>query len=93
MGIARALYTNPRILVLDEPTSALDVSMESEITKDIYTHRDGETLIVIAHRLQTIVRADQVFYVNNGTIEAKGTFEEIKSKVPDVLKQAQLTGL
>lgn len=93
LGIARALYTNPRILVLDEPTSALDVSMESEITKDIYSHRNGETLIVIAHRLQTIVHADQVFYINNGVIEATGTFEQVKKQVPDVLKQAQLTGL
>lgn len=93
LGIARALYTNPSILLLDEPTSALDVNMEREITEDIYSHRDGKTLIVIAHRLQTIVHADQVFYLNKGRIEAKGNFEQIKSQVPDVLKQAQLTGL
>lgn len=93
LGIARALYTKPKILVLDEPTSALDASMEREVTNSIYSQRNGETLIVIAHRLQTIVDADQVFYVNNGTIEAKGTFEQIKKTVPNILSQAQLIGI
>lgn len=93
LGIARALYSKPQILVLDEPTSALDVAMENEITSNLYTHRSGETLIVIAHRLQTIVDADQVFYVNNGTIAAKGTFEEVKALVPNILTQSNLIGI
>lgn len=93
LGIARALYTNPKLLVLDEPTSALDASMENEITRRIYSERHGQTLIVIAHRLQTIVDADHVFYVNNGRIEADGTFEELKVQVPDILIQANLIGI
>lgn len=93
LGIARALYTNPKLLVLDEPTSALDASMENEITRNIYSKRDGQTLVVIAHRLQTIVEADHVYYVNNGRIEANGTFEELKVQVPNILAQANLIGI
>ncbi len=93
LAIARALYSKPEIIVLDEPTSALDASMEHEITKNVYARLHGETVIVIAHRLQTIVQADAVFYVKDGRIEAQGTFEEVKIMVPDVLKQSNLIGL
>lgn len=93
LGIARALYTAPKILVLDEPTSALDATMENEITSNLYANRNGETLIVIAHRLQTIVNADQVFYINNGMVAAKGNFEQIKTLVPNILTQSNLIGI
>jgi ATP-binding cassette subfamily C protein len=93
LAIARALYSNPDIIVLDEPTSALDASMEQEITQNVYARLNGETVIVIAHRLQTIVQADEVFYVKDGRIAAQGTFEELKTLVPDVLKQSNLMGL
>ena len=93
LAIARSLYTKPEIIVLDEPTSALDISMEQEITRNVYSRSNHETVIVIAHRLQTIVQADEVFYIKDGEIAARGTFEEIKAQVPDVLMQSNLIGL
>lgn len=93
LAIARALYSKPQIIVLDEPTSGLDVSMEQEITQNLYSRIHAETIIVIAHRLQTIVQADEIFYITGGRIEAQGTFEEIKRQVPNVLKQSNLIGL
>ena len=93
LAIARSLYSKPAIIVLDEPTSALDVSMEQEITQNVYSRSNRETVIVIAHRLQTIVQADEVFYIKDGQIAAQGTFEEVKARVPDVLKQSNLMGL
>ncbi len=93
MGIARALYTNPQILVLDEATSALDGATENEIATEILRLRESKTVIVIAHRLSTIRLADTIYYVDNGKILASGNFEELKKKLPEFEKQANLMGL
>jgi ATP-binding cassette subfamily C protein len=93
IGIARALYTSPSLLVMDEATSALDASTEDEITKTLLELKQEITLITIAHRLSTVREADRVFYLNKGRIEAEGTFEEVRSKVPNFDKQANLMGL
>ncbi|BDQ26793.1 hypothetical protein ASB1_04690 [Helicobacter heilmannii] len=58
LGIARALYDNPEILVLDEATSALDTPTEAKIMDEIYSVAEGKTLLVIAHRLSTIERCN-----------------------------------
>ncbi len=65
IAIARALYTNPEILVLDEATSALDDETEKEIMDEIYSISDDKTLIIIAHRLSTIDRCEKVYKLNN----------------------------
>ena len=93
IGIARALYTSPSLLVMDEATSALDASTEDEITKTLLELKQEITLITIAHRLSTVRNADRVFYLDEGRIEAEGTFEEVRTRVPNFDKQANLMGL
>lgn len=93
IGIARALITNPKVLVLDEATSALDGQTEATIAEELLELRNGMTVVVIAHRLSTIKNADQIFYMEEGAIKARGTFSEIRAAVPDFDKQAGLLGL
>ncbi len=68
IGIARALFEDPEVLVLDEATSALDNDTEAAIMESINRLHGKKTLIIIAHRLQTIEKCDMVFRVENGTI-------------------------
>lgn len=81
LGIARALYSNPELLVLDEATSALDGETEAEITATLLGLKGEITLVVIAHRLSTIKEADQVIYLHNGEVTARGTFSEVSAQV------------
>ncbi len=93
LGIARALYTKPKFLVLDEATSALDGETEANISESLLSLRGKVTILMIAHRLTTVKNADKVLYVSDGTIKAQGTFEEVRAKIPNFEKQAQLVGL
>jgi ATP-binding cassette subfamily C protein len=93
IGIARALYEEPRILILDESTSALDSKLELEISSSLNRLREDKTLIVIAHRLSSVQQADLVFYFDSGKLRAQGTFEDIREKVSDFDQQAKLMGL
>lgn len=93
LGIARALYTKPRILVLDEATSALDGVIESEITDTIKNMRGDTTVITIAHRLSTVREADLVIYMEDGKVLHQGTFEDVRVNVPNFDHQASLMGL
>jgi ABC-type multidrug transport system fused ATPase/permease subunit len=81
LGIARALISRPQVLFLDEPTSALDAVTESEFMDCLLNLRDKMTIIMVAHRLTTIRAADKLIYLSNGTILARGTFEEVRLKV------------
>jgi ABC-type multidrug transport system fused ATPase/permease subunit len=69
IGIARALYNDPEVLILDEATSALDNDTEAAIMESINRLHGRKTLIIIAHRLQTIEKCDMVYRVDNGKIE------------------------
>ena len=69
IGIARALYNNPEVLILDEATSALDNDTEAAIMESINRLHGKKTLIIIAHRLQTIEKCDMVYRVENGKAE------------------------
>ncbi len=93
LGIARALYSKPKLLVLDEATSALDGQVEEDLTLAISKTLLNTTRIVIAHRLSTVQFADRVVYISDGKIYASGTFNEVRSKVPDFDKTAGLMGL
>ena len=93
LGIARAMFTKPQLLVLDEATSSLDGETEASITNAIQELRGTTTVIMIAHRLSTIRDVDIVVYISKGEIIAKGTFEEVRSQVPDFERQAKLMGL
>ena len=77
MAIARAIYSNPDILILDEATSSLDLKTESEICNVLNSLRGDKTIIVIAHRLSTIKTADKIAFMENGSITNIGTFEEL----------------
>lgn len=93
LGIARALFTQPKLLVLDEATSSLDGQTEADISASLAKLHGQVTLVVIAHRLSTIRNVGEVVYMDNGKILARGTFEEVRNQVPDFDNQAQLMGL
>jgi ATP-binding cassette, subfamily B, bacterial PglK len=77
IGIARALYHNPQVLIMDEATSALDNLTEKAIMQTINELRKDVTIIIIAHRLSTVQKCDQIYLVDNGKIAAQGKFEEL----------------
>lgn len=93
LGIARALYTRPAILVLDEATSALDSETEHAISDALAKLAGRTTLIVIAHRLSTVRKADHVLYLKEGSSFAASSFDELRKAVPDFDRQASLLGL
>ena len=82
LGIARALYTNPKLIVFDEATSSLDVLTEREITNSLLSLKGEATIIVIAHRLSTVVNADVIYYIDNGFLVASGNFDNLQKLVP-----------
>ena len=93
LGIARALLTNPKLLILDEATSSLDALTESEISQSLRSFRGKITLLVIAHRLSTVVEADKIYFLEKGVVRGVGNFSELKQKLPEFLAQAELMGL
>jgi len=93
LGIARALYTDPLVLVLDEATSALDVRTEAAVTKAIQELHGEVTVIAVAHRLSTIQGFDQIAHMRDGRIVSLGTFDELVATDEDFAHQAALAGL
>ena len=93
LGIARAVFTNPKLLVLDEATSALDGQTEADINRAVSLLSGKTTVIIVAHRLSTVRNADMVVYMDKGKILAKGTFNEVRDQIPNFDKQATLMGL
>lgn len=93
LGIARALYGDPLVLVLDEATSALDTKTEALVTAAIRGLRGKVTIVSVAHRLSTIRDSDLVCFMQDGTIADRGTFDELVARVPNFAEQAQLAGL
>lgn len=77
LAIARALLKDPRILILDEATSALDAESEALVTEALEVLMKNRTTFIIAHRLATVVRADQILVMDQGTIVERGTHEEL----------------
>ena len=93
LGIARALYTRPKLLILDEATSALDAETEQAISKTLQELEGSVTTVTIAHRLATIRHCDLVVYLEGGRVQAQGSFSEVRAAAPQFDKQAQLLGL
>lgn len=93
LGIARAIYTDPKLLVLDEATSALDGKTESEVSEAIIALKGKITVVLIAHRLSTVLKADRLAYLESGRLLSVGTFEHVKSQIPEFAHQASLSGL
>lgn len=93
LGLARALYRDPKILFLDEATSALDAETEAEITHVLQSLKKYMTVVLIAHRLSTVMHADNIIYVDQGRVVAEGTFGELRAKVPDFARAVALLDL
>ena len=93
IGLARALFTRPKLLVLDEATSALDATTERKLTDYLNSLKGSLTMVVIAHRLSTVKDADRVIYLSQGKIRGIGTFEELRSRIPELESQAKAMGL
>jgi ATP-binding cassette, subfamily B, bacterial PglK len=92
IGIARALYSNPDVLILDEATSALDSLTEDAVTDAIQKICHRKTIIMIAHRLRTVERADVIYLLENGSIADQGTYEELLDK-NDVFRRMAKAGV
>ncbi len=90
LGIARAMFTRPLLLVLDEATSSLDGETEASISDAIFELRGSITVVMIAHRLSTVKNADMVIYLSEGKVITAGTFEEVRARVPDFDRQVRL---
>jgi ABC-type multidrug transport system fused ATPase/permease subunit len=93
LGLARALYSEPLLLVLDEATSALDAETEAAITGTLAELRGKVTTVVIAHRLATVRNSDEVVYVEGGRVLARGSFEDVRRQVSRFDETAKLLGL
>ena len=93
IGIARALATSPLVIVFDESTSALDSGTESNIFLNLESRLQAVTRIVIAHRLKTVEMSSKVFYLEQGVLLACGTFNDVRTQVPDFETQAGLQGM
>ena len=93
LGIARAMFTKPLLLVLDEATSSLDGEAEENISSAIRSLHGFTTVVLIAHRLSTVRNADSVVYLEDGRVRAVGSFEEVRKQLPDFERQAKLMGL
>jgi len=93
LGIARALYTRPLLLVLDEATSALDAETEQAVVRTLDALEGSVTTVTVAHRLATVRRADLLLYLKDGRIISRGNFDEVRASVDDFDRQASLLGL
>jgi len=90
LGIARAMFTHPHLLVLDEATSSLDGETEANISAAVHSLRGATTVIMIAHRLSTVRNADTVVYLSGGKVVKTGKFEEVRNSVPEFEIQVKL---
>lgn len=93
IGIARALYNKPDLLVLDEATSSLDADSEFLISSSLERLKKNTTILIIAHRLSTVMNCDNIAYMDKGRIIAQGSFATLRSQVPDFDRQADLMGI
>ena len=77
LAIARALSTNPRILIFDEATSALDYESERIIQQNMPQLSEGRTVFIIAHRLSTVRRSDRLITIDRGRLAEDGTHDDL----------------
>ena len=80
IGIARALYHQPELLIFDEATNALDNLTEQEVIKAIDNLNNKITVIMIAHRLNTVRNCDKIFLLDKGRLIAEGNFDDLRKQ-------------
>ncbi len=90
LGIARAIYHEPEILIMDEATSALDNQTEKEFVEALEKFMGKKTLIIVAHRLTTIRNCDQIYFLKDGYVADSGTYESLSSSNQDFRAYAAL---
>lgn len=90
LAIARAILRNPRVLLLDEATSALDAENESAVQTAMGSVLGGRTTLIIAHRLATVLKADRILVMNEGTLQATGTHAQLMESNPLYKRLAEL---
>jgi len=90
LGLARALYRRPSVLVLDEATSALDNETEREITEALAALAGDLTILIVAHRLSTVRDADNLVLLKDGHLEAQGRFADLREASPDFARLVAL---
>ena len=88
IGIARALYHEAEVLIFDEATSSLDGFTEKIIMEAIHDFSGKKTIIMIAHRIKTVEKCDQIFYIDNGQVIGRGTYQELIKTNEDIKKMA-----
>ncbi|WP_162257708.1 ABC transporter ATP-binding protein [Agromyces sp. Root81] len=93
IGLARALYTEPRLLIMDEATSALDAGSEAFISASLRKLHGHVTVVVIAHRLSTVQHADNVYVMEDGRVTANGDFKTLTRTVPMVAQYVKLMAI
>jgi ABC-type multidrug transport system fused ATPase/permease subunit len=90
IGLARALYSRPQLLIMDEATSALDAGSEAFISESLRELHGQVTVIVIAHRLSTVQHADDVYVMEGGRVTARGDFQTLTATIPMVAEYVRL---
>ena len=90
LGIARAMYSNPKLIVLDEATSALDGITEEKFSQTLAKLKGSATVILIAHRLTSVKLCETVAYLRDGRVVAKGTFNQVAEQVPEFIQSSAL---
>jgi ABC-type multidrug transport system fused ATPase/permease subunit len=93
LGIARAMFTKPKLLVLDEATSALDGQTEALISESILNLSGEVTVLIVAHRLSTIKSVDKIICMKEGKLVAMGNLDQVRRQIPEFDNQARLMGL
>jgi ABC-type multidrug transport system fused ATPase/permease subunit len=93
LGLARALYREPSVLILDEATSALDNVTERDITETLKGLSGNLTIVIVAHRLSTVRHADNLVFLQDGHIEAEGTFSSLRQQSVEFARLVELGDL
>ena len=93
LGVARALYRKPKVLLFDEATSALDNETEHRLNEVLESLKGMITIVIIAHRLSTVRRCDRVLYLDHGRLVAEGPFAELNESIPGFARLVELSSL
>ena len=86
IGIARALFNEPQVIILDEATSSLDLITEKNILKDFNNFKEQKCIIMVSHRLNSLVNCDEVFYIKAGQIVDSGKINNLIARNPELKK-------
>jgi ATP-binding cassette subfamily C protein len=93
VGLARALYDKPDLIILDEATSSLDAISEHQVSQRVFSANKKSTIIVVAHKMSTLIDCNQIIYLKDGGIQGIGSFASLKKENAEFREQANLSGL